>query len=100
MKMSTGHFGSKHDGSDVGKFEASKTETLESDDQHEKNYLNSEVLVNPDLMSSAYDGENREHDMGTWEAVKLHPKACFWAFIFCFTIVCSRSNSRSIPAEI
>lgn len=49
--------------------------------------LNSEVLVNTDLMNDAVDGENREHAMGVWEAVKGHPWACLWAFIMCFTIV-------------
>jgi SP family general alpha glucoside:H+ symporter-like MFS transporter len=48
---------------------------------------NPEVLVNPDLMGDAVDGENREHEMGVWEAVKSHPWACLWAFIMCFTIV-------------
>jgi SP family general alpha glucoside:H+ symporter-like MFS transporter len=98
--MSSGNFESKHDESDVEKYETSKTEILDSHDQHEKNILNSEILANQDLLSSAYDGENREHNMGAWEAVKLHPMACFWAFIFCFTIVCSHPFSRSIPAEL
>jgi hypothetical protein len=38
-------------------------------------------------MNNAYEAENREHEMGLWEAVKDHPMACFWAFVFCFTIV-------------
>jgi hypothetical protein len=64
--------------------------------------LHSEVLVNADLMNDAFDGENREHEMGTWEAVKAHPWACLWAFTMCFTIVslcCGLSpdsRSRSI----
>ena len=41
------------------------------------------VLGNED----AYDGERYEHSMGTWAAAKAQPWACFWAFIFCFTIV-------------
>lgn len=45
------------------------------------------TLGDNELLNNAYDGENREHEMGTWEAVKLHPMACFWAFVFCFTIV-------------
>ncbi|PTB35760.1 hypothetical protein M441DRAFT_152692 [Trichoderma asperellum CBS 433.97] len=48
---------------------------------------NSEVLGNKDLISDAIDGENQEHEMGVWEAVKTHPWACLWAFIMCFTIV-------------
>ena len=47
----------------------------------------SEVLANNALLNDAYDGENREHAMGLWAAAKSHPKACFWAFIMCFTIV-------------
>lgn len=47
----------------------------------------SEVLVNPELMSDAVDGENREHEEGMWASVKSHPWACLWAFIMCFTIV-------------
>ncbi|KAH8203974.1 hypothetical protein TruAng_001916 [Truncatella angustata] len=46
-----------------------------------------EVLANEDLLHDAFDGENREHEEGVWEAAKGHPWACFWAFIMCFTIV-------------
>jgi SP family general alpha glucoside:H+ symporter-like MFS transporter len=49
--------------------------------------VNSEVLVDGDLMGDAVNGENREHEMGVWEATKTHPWACFWAFVMCFTIV-------------
>lgn len=49
--------------------------------------VHSKVLANQELMSDAFDGENREHEMGVWEAVKSHPWACLWAFIMCFTIV-------------
>ncbi|TID27856.1 maltose permease [Venturia nashicola] len=65
----------------------------DSPDYHEKgghthdNVLVEDILHHPDALASAYDGENREHNMGVWEAVKLHPMACFWAFLFCFTIV-------------
>ncbi|KAH7084589.1 maltose permease MAL61 [Paraphoma chrysanthemicola] len=45
------------------------------------------ILSDKDLMNNAYEAENREHEMGLWEAVKDHPMACFWAFVFCFTIV-------------
>lgn len=62
-------------------------EKVDVDDLKEHNVGHSEVLVNQDLMAHAFDGENREHEMGMWEAVKLHPMACFWAFTFCFTIV-------------
>lgn len=46
-----------------------------------------EVLANPELMNDAFEGENLEHQMGSWEAAKKHPWACFWAFMMCFTIV-------------
>jgi SP family general alpha glucoside:H+ symporter-like MFS transporter len=46
-----------------------------------------DVLVNPDLLGDAVDGENREHEMSLWTAVKTHPWACLWAFTMCFTIV-------------
>ncbi|KAL7920138.1 general substrate transporter [Trichoderma austrokoningii] len=49
--------------------------------------MDTEVLGNKDLISDAIDGENQEHEMGVWEAVKSHPWACLWAFIMCFTIV-------------
>lgn len=49
--------------------------------------LHKEVLANADLMHDAFDGENYEHEETMWESVKSHPKACFWAFIMCFTIV-------------
>lgn len=44
-------------------------------------------LVSADLMEEAVEGENREHEMGMWDAVKSHPLACLWAFTMCFTIV-------------
>lgn len=47
----------------------------------------SKVLADSDLMNDAFTGEAKEHEQGLWEAVKTHPKACFWAFIMCFTIV-------------
>ncbi|KIW57762.1 hypothetical protein PV05_02322 [Exophiala xenobiotica] len=45
------------------------------------------IVINPDLMNDAVDGENREHQEGLWASVKSHPWACLWAFIMCFTIV-------------
>lgn len=53
----------------------------------EKTVHQSEVLADKDVMTDAQNAENREHEMGLWEAVKDHPMACFWAFVFCFTIV-------------
>ncbi|KAF6803482.1 maltose permease [Colletotrichum musicola] len=48
---------------------------------------NTKVLADSDLMNDAFAGEAKEHEQGLWESVKTHPKACFWAFIMCFTIV-------------
>jgi SP family general alpha glucoside:H+ symporter-like MFS transporter len=56
------------------------------DDIREKDYQ-AEVLEDKDLMTDAQNAENREHDMTMLEAVKNYPMACFWAFVFCFTIV-------------
>jgi len=55
--------------------------------QEKHDVLHEEVLVNEDLMNDAIDGENEEHAMGIWTAVKTHPWACLWAFTMCFTIV-------------
>lgn len=85
--MSSGIHDTKHDAGDVEKHETTKVNSVDSHDLHEKKIQQSDLLINQDLLSSAYDGENREHSMGVWEAVKLHPMACFWAFLFCFTIV-------------
>ncbi len=51
------------------------------------------VLANQQLLNDAYEGENREHEMGLWAAAKSHPKACCWAFIMCFTIVSLSSRT-------
>lgn len=67
--------------------EVDKVDKVNTDALQDKNIHQSDVLVNADLMKDAFDAENKEHDMGVWEAVKTHPMACFWAFIFCFTIV-------------
>ncbi|KKK26214.1 maltose permease [Aspergillus rambellii] len=57
------------------------------DESHHVDVDHAEILKNTDLMNDAFDGENREHEMGVWESVKTHPWACFWAFTMCFTIV-------------
>ncbi|KAJ5591657.1 uncharacterized protein N7459_002026 [Penicillium hispanicum] len=59
----------------------------EKGELHPVDVQHDEVLANPDLMNDAFEGENREHEMGVWEAVKTHPWACLWAFTMCFTIV-------------
>lgn len=60
---------------------------LEEKDLQAHNPHHSNVLGDAHLMDDAFHGETREHEMGLWEAVKTHPMACFWAFLFCFTIV-------------
>ncbi|KAI1342327.1 maltose permease [Xylariaceae sp. FL0016] len=49
--------------------------------------LTADVLDNNHLMNDAFSGENHEHSETLWEAAKSHKAACFWAFLFCFTIV-------------
>lgn len=73
--MSSGDFKEKeelHEGGEMG-------------EKHD--VLHAEVLASADLMNDAFDAENREHEMGIWQAAKAHPMACFWAFLMCFTIV-------------
>jgi SP family general alpha glucoside:H+ symporter-like MFS transporter len=70
---------SKHDPTHVD------NEKIGEKDAHHQ----AEVLDDKDLMVDAFAAENREHEMTLWEAVKDHPMACFWAFVFCFTIVSS-----------
>lgn len=69
--------------------------TADAEDLRQHNIGKSEVLVDKQLMNNAFEGENREHEEGVWESAKAHPMACFWAFVFCFTIVRSRSCARN-----
>ncbi|CAK3867816.1 maltose permease [Lecanosticta acicola] len=75
-------------------------------DLKEKDVFHSEVLVDQDLMNNAFEAETKEHQQGVWEAAKSHPMACFWAFIFCFTIVMEsfdmflNGNFVALPAFI
>ncbi len=69
------------------------------EDLHANNVFKSELLVDSALMSSAYDGENYEHSQGLWAAVKSHPKAAFWAFTMCFTIVSRHTYNASLAIE-
>jgi SP family general alpha glucoside:H+ symporter-like MFS transporter len=68
------------------KYDATHNNGLEHG-HNEKHTTGAEVFENKDLMTDAENAENREHEMTLWQAVKDHPAACFWAFIFCFTIV-------------
>jgi hypothetical protein len=52
----------------------------------EKDTLHSEILVNKDLMTDAFQGEDSEHNQTVWQAVVSHKMACFWAFVMCFTM--------------
>lgn len=64
--------------------------SLEKDMKHDHTEIHAihhEVLGDKETLSHAYEAENREHDMGLWEAFKTYPWACFWAFLMCFTIV-------------
>lgn len=47
----------------------------------EKDTLHSEILVDKNLMTSAFEGENSEHKETVWEAAKSHKMACLWAFV-------------------
>jgi SP family general alpha glucoside:H+ symporter-like MFS transporter len=84
--------GTQHDvprqGSDIDPSELKKYSVMQSD-----------VLVDANLMSSAYDGENYEHSQGLWSAVKSHPMAAFWAFTMCFTIVSLHTYCVSLATE-
>ena len=64
------------------------SEKLDVTQLKERQIGQSELFVDKDVMNDAFQGEAREHEMGVWEAVKEYPMACFWAFLFCFTIVC------------
>ena len=75
------------DGLDEKRGNSATADAVGIEDLKQHNIQNSDVLVDKDLMVSAYDAENREHDQGVWDAFKSHPMACFWAFIMCFTIV-------------
>ena len=67
-----------------------KNEEVSNVDEHPQ-----DVLQAKDRLDDAVKGENREHEMTLWEGFKTHPKACFWAFVFCFTIV-----SVSLPRTL
>ncbi|KAH8712066.1 maltose permease MAL61 [Phaeosphaeriaceae sp. PMI808] len=69
------------------KHDASNIANSDTEVQKEKHIHQTEILGDKDLMSNAFEAENREHEQGLWEAAKDHPMACFWAFVFCFTIV-------------
>ena len=54
---------------------------------NEQGVVLKETLDDKDLLEASYEAETREKEMGVLEAVKTHPWACFWATVFCFTIV-------------
>lgn len=53
----------------------------------EKDTLHSEVLVDKNLMSNAFEGENAEHKETVWQAAKTHKMACLWAFVSYLTLI-------------
>ncbi|ORY09151.1 maltose permease [Clohesyomyces aquaticus] len=73
------------------KMDPTRAHSVEADELQKRNVHQSEILVDAQLMTNAYEAENREHEMGVCDVVKTHPMACFWAFIFCFTIVIMES---------
>lgn len=66
-----------------------EVEDFGSNGEKDVGFHKTDDFVDPNILNDAYQGENREHEMGSWEAAKKHPMACLWAFIFCFTIVSS-----------
>lgn len=64
-----------------------EVEDFGSNGEKDVGFHKTDDFVDPNILNDAYLGENREHEMGSWEAAKKHPMACLWAFIFCFTIV-------------
>ncbi|KAL0931134.1 maltose permease [Colletotrichum truncatum] len=80
---------SSDDGHAATRVTSRHEDVLVDDEKHVAHHVdpNAKVLADSDLMNDAFDGENEEHDQTLWQAVKTHPKACFWAFIMCFTIV-------------
>lgn len=58
-----------------------------------------DVLADKDVLHEAYRAETNEHNMGTWEAVKVHPMACVWAFIITFTIVSESLSGQELKAR-
>jgi SP family general alpha glucoside:H+ symporter-like MFS transporter len=57
---------------------------VEVEQLKEKDTLHSETLVNKDLMTDAFQGEDSEQTV--CQAVVSHKMACFWAFVMCFTM--------------
>lgn len=67
--------------------DAAGGDTIDVEEHQEKSVPGHDVLIDKEIMNDAFKGESLEHSMGPWEAAKSHPKACFWAFFMCFTIV-------------
>jgi hypothetical protein len=62
----------------------------------DKNGHRPDIRGDQELLADAFQGENREHEMGMWEAFKEYPMACLWAFTMSFTIV-SHDYRESLP---
>lgn len=75
-----------------------KPEAQHIDGHHsdDKNGHRPDIRGDQELLADAFQGENREHEMGMWEAFKEYPMACLWAFTMSFTIV-SRARREGLP---
>lgn len=72
----------------MSKFNEAGIEHLDHDNINEKGqYGHNDVLRDEELLNEAYRAENVEHQMGLWEAFKVHKLACLYAFLMAFTIV-------------
>jgi SP family general alpha glucoside:H+ symporter-like MFS transporter len=72
----------------MSKLHETGSEHLEHDHINEKGqYGHNDVLRDEELLNEAYRAENAEHQMGLWEAFKIHKLACLYAFLMAFTIV-------------
>ena len=90
-----------HFRSDTNTCSKMSSHAMEHDhDFKNQDILHSEVVGNKEMMATAFDGENREHEMGMMEAIKSYPMACMWAFIFCFTIVSTPKSEESLPEVV
>lgn len=77
------------------KTDDARVDHVDAEIQEKQMHTSEAVLGDSNLMQDAFQAENREHEMTLWEAVTDHPMACFWAFVFCFTIVSTARHLQS-----
>lgn len=53
-----------------------KQAEVKQQDLQEVDIQHAETLKNEEFMDEAVGGENREHQLGAWEAAKTHPLVC------------------------